>query len=154
MLRDQGTVAIIFIFFFFFFFFFDLCPSFHLKEERGRSQTLFDTRSIYRIERVSSKLRRKRIWLKRSGFAIRWIFFKENITVVVENSMKEKQCCTGKVSNRVVIAALWWFDVYVCTCQFYRKWCIMSIRGMYKVDLYSTHGQTPRAGVRAILCPN
>lgn len=65
-----GTRAIIFIFFFFFFF--DFCPNFHLKEERGRSrQTLFDIRSIYRIERVSSKLRRKRIWLKRSCFAIR-----------------------------------------------------------------------------------
>lgn len=39
--------------------------------------------------------------------SMNFFFFKENITVVVENSMKEKQYCTGKVSNRVVIAALW-----------------------------------------------
>lgn len=107
MLRDQGTVAIIFIFFFFSSSSIFLCPSFYLKEERGRSrQTLFDIRSIasneYRANFSTKKNMAEKILFRDSMNFFFFFFPKENITVVVENSMKEKN---SVVPVRLVIVS-------------------------------------------------
>lgn len=96
--------------FFFLFLLLRSLPEFPSKRrKRAFSNVIrysFDLSHRTSIEQTQTKKNMaEKIWFRDSmNF---FFFFKENIIVVVENSMKEKQCCTGKVSNRVVIAALW-----------------------------------------------